>query len=75
MQPQTSAAPFAPALRAVFRTIRMTSLIAYALRVFQVHRQRRELANLSDKQLSDIGTTRGDARIEANRPFWDLPEK
>jgi len=34
-------------------------------------RQRRDLRELSDDQLRDIGVTRQDARREAARPFWD----
>jgi uncharacterized protein YjiS (DUF1127 family) len=35
-------------------------------------RQRRELANLDERALKDIGLTRDDARVEAARPFWDV---
>lgn len=38
-----------------------------------VARQRRELAELSDRQLQDIGLTRGQATREARRWFWDMP--
>jgi uncharacterized protein YjiS (DUF1127 family) len=31
---------------------------------------RRELAGLSDVELKDIGLTRMDARMEAEKPFW-----
>jgi len=33
-------------------------------------RQRRRLAELNDAALKDIGLTRADVRIEANKPFW-----
>jgi uncharacterized protein YjiS (DUF1127 family) len=33
-------------------------------------RQRRQLAELSDHTLRDIGLTRVDAWAEANKPFW-----
>ena len=33
-------------------------------------RQRRELAELSDRMLRDIGLTRTDAWAEADKPFW-----
>ncbi|MBN2905196.1 MAG: DUF1127 domain-containing protein [Rhodobacteraceae bacterium] len=36
--------------------------------------QRRRLAQLDDTQLRDIGVTREDARTEANRPVWDVPQ-
>ena len=33
-------------------------------------RQRRQLAELSDHMLRDIGVTRADAWAEADKPFW-----
>ena len=33
-------------------------------------RQRRQLAELDDATLKDIGLTRADVRIEADKPFW-----
>jgi uncharacterized protein YjiS (DUF1127 family) len=33
-------------------------------------RQRRQLAELSDHMLRDIGITRADAWAEADKPFW-----
>jgi uncharacterized protein YjiS (DUF1127 family) len=35
-------------------------------------RQRRQLAELSDHMLRDIGLTRADAWAEAEKPFWRL---
>jgi uncharacterized protein YjiS (DUF1127 family) len=32
---------------------------------------RRELANLTERDLRDIGITRGEAEAEANKPFWE----
>lgn len=37
----------------------------------EVSRQRRELRELSDNQLKDIGISRADAIREAHRAFWD----
>ena len=37
-------------------------------------RSRQALADLSDAQLRDIGVTREQARIEAVRPVWDVPD-
>lgn len=37
----------------------------------ELSRQRRELAQLSDEMLKDIGLSRVDALRMANRPFWD----
>jgi uncharacterized protein YjiS (DUF1127 family) len=31
---------------------------------------RRELVNLSERELRDIGITRSEAEAEANKPFW-----
>ena len=33
-------------------------------------RERRELAGLSDRMLSDIGITRAEAQFLADKPFW-----
>lgn len=36
-----------------------------------IARGRRELRDLSDHLLKDIGISRADAEFEARRPFWD----
>ncbi|WP_062380341.1 MULTISPECIES: DUF1127 domain-containing protein [Pseudomonas] len=40
-----------------------------------LHRERIELASLSDDALKDIGLSRADVYGEADRPFWDDPMK
>lgn len=63
------------------RTARLTGkpvtfsgrLLAKILRWRDLSRQRRELAQLSDRSLDDIGISRTDALSEANRRFWDDP--
>ncbi|MFB9150357.1 DUF1127 domain-containing protein [Roseovarius ramblicola] len=40
--------------------------------MYEVARQRRELAQLDDAILADLGLSRHDAQREAARPFWDL---
>jgi uncharacterized protein YjiS (DUF1127 family) len=40
---------------------------------FQVARERRQLASLSDASLRDIGISRADAMGEYYRQFWDVP--
>lgn len=47
--------------------------IAQVHRWTEVSRQRRELAQLSDEMLKDIGLSRVDKLREADRPFWDDP--
>lgn len=37
---------------------------------YQRSRQRHQLAQLSDRQLSDIGVSRNEALIESAKPFW-----
>jgi uncharacterized protein YjiS (DUF1127 family) len=32
---------------------------------------RRELANLTERDLRDIGISRSEAEAEANKPFWE----
>jgi uncharacterized protein YjiS (DUF1127 family) len=36
---------------------------------------RRQLAEMDDRMLSDIGISRADAWAEASRPFWDQRRK
>lgn len=43
------------------------------LRIFTVMEERRQLAEMSDARLEDIGITHAEARREANKPFWNLP--
>ncbi|MFV0456340.1 MAG: DUF1127 domain-containing protein [Pseudomonas sp.] len=38
-----------------------------------LHRQRQQLAALSDEMLKDIGCSRADVEAEVSRPFWDDP--
>ncbi len=40
----------------------------------RVSRERRSLAGLSERQLSDIGIDAATAAEEASRPFWDVPQ-
>ncbi|MFX0541156.1 DUF1127 domain-containing protein [Roseovarius sp. S4756] len=49
------------------RPLRLGSLIALS-------RSRRALAALNDAALSDIGLTPAEARREARRAFWDIPQ-
>jgi len=41
-------------------------------RWIEASRGRRELRNLDERMLKDIGTSQVDAEREARRPFWDL---
>lgn len=38
-----------------------------------LRRERRALGALDARLLRDIGVSEADARIEADRPFWDAP--
>lgn len=38
-----------------------------------LHRQRQQLAALSDEMLKDIGRSRADVEAEVSRLFWDDP--
>ena len=40
---------------------------------FAAQAQRRALAKLSQDALTDIGLSADQAKIEANRTFWDVP--
>lgn len=62
------AASFAPS-RAPFSLSRVWTSAATMLRARQT---RRLLAEMDTRMLADIGTSRGDAMMEAARPFWDV---
>jgi uncharacterized protein YjiS (DUF1127 family) len=50
------------------------ALSSFARRLHTImarRQQRRDLRELTDDQLRDIGLTRTEARREAARPFWD----
>ncbi|MEZ5824390.1 MAG: DUF1127 domain-containing protein [Geminicoccaceae bacterium] len=47
--------------------------LALMVAMWQTARERKELANLGDQALADLGLTVEDARRESQRPFWDLP--
>lgn len=57
--------PLRPARPVLFRRI----LAALALR-----RSRAKLGELPDHLLRDIGCTRAQAKAEAARPVWDVPD-
>lgn len=44
-------------------------------RWFTLARERRQLAQLDERALHDIGLSRVDAEQEARRPFWDEGER
>lgn len=48
-------------------------LFVRARRWFELARQRRQLAMLSDGALKDLGWSRADIMTESERPFWDDP--
>ncbi len=54
-----------------FRPLRVSLPLGQWIRV---SRERRSLAGLSERQLSDIGIDAATAAEEASRPFWDVPE-
>lgn len=41
----------------------------------QIRKERKELADLPEDQLTDIGVTRSEAISEAGRKFDDIPER
>lgn len=52
------------------RRSHLSRLRAYAA----TRRQRSALADLDAHALRDIGLTEAEARREARRPFWDVPD-
>ena len=45
---------------------------AVAGAMLQAWQTRRQLAEIDGHLLADIGASRADAAMEANRPFWDI---
>jgi uncharacterized protein YjiS (DUF1127 family) len=54
------------------RARRLAGIIAWINSLRAMRRGRRELAQMNDRMLADIGLSRTDARTEASRKFWDL---
>lgn len=52
-------------------TLLLSGLLGRIGRAVERWRQRRDLLELTDRELRDIGLTRRQARREAARPFWD----
>ena len=51
---------------------RLAEIIALLNRGRATSRGRRELAQMNDRMLADIGLSRSHAQTEGNRKFWDL---
>jgi len=51
---------------------RFTDLADLVLTWMEVARQRRHLASLDNRMLSDIGFSHADVEREIDRPFWDV---
>lgn len=51
---------------------RFADLIDVVLNWVDVARQRRQLAALDNRMLSDIGFSHADVEREIERPFWDI---
>ena len=70
-----------PALSSVARSPigtarnRLRQLLARATLALKVHSERRDLRELDDHALKDMGFTRGDAALESARALWDLPDR
>lgn len=54
---------------------RPVSLFATVLAMLAVNRQRRQLRDLDDAMLKDLGLTRAEAEAESRRIAWDVPAK
>lgn len=54
-----------------FAFLSLSRIFARLARITERRRQRRDLLDLTDEQLRDIGVTPAQARHEAARPFWD----
>ncbi len=50
------------------------SPFAWVARAFEARRERKALSRLDRSVLSDIGLSESQARDEATRPLWDVPD-
>ncbi|MDH0748153.1 DUF1127 domain-containing protein [Pseudomonas sp. GD03842] len=51
------------------------AVVEQLARWHRLHRERVQLASLSDDALKDLGLSRADVAEESERPFWDDPLK
>ncbi|MGB3314175.1 MAG: DUF1127 domain-containing protein [Albidovulum sp.] len=51
-----------------------SNLLGWLSKRIELHRQRRDLSGLTEHRLTDIGISKDQARTEAGRPIWDVPE-
>lgn len=56
-----------------FSTTPRQGIVKTVFKLINLSKQRRDLANLSDDALRDIGITREQAEKEAQRSTWDAP--
>jgi len=54
----------------MIRNEKFRRLWGVVCRAWQRHRSRRELLQMNDCMLKDIGISRADALWEASKPFW-----
>ncbi|WP_068113843.1 DUF1127 domain-containing protein [Tropicimonas marinistellae] len=58
----------------VFGALRPEGFVRQLIAMVALHKQRRDLARLDDRALRDIGISRYEASVEANRSVWDVPQ-
>jgi uncharacterized protein YjiS (DUF1127 family) len=62
----------APGFASSRGTLNLRRVWAVAGAMLEARRTRRLLAGMDGRLLADIGASRADAAMEANRPFWDI---
>jgi uncharacterized protein YjiS (DUF1127 family) len=81
MNTRSLASPRGPAPSAVSTTGRrarawmrrsMTRLVAQMIAWQQRARERAQLRAMGERELRDLGLTRGDVLVETDKPFWRL---
>jgi uncharacterized protein YjiS (DUF1127 family) len=60
----------APPLRSFLRRLRLKRATSIISRWYDRHLQRRDLAELDERMLADIGRSPEEARRECGKPFW-----
>lgn len=69
----TACTPARPGRSLVSASVAFFSFLGAIGLALQVRAERRHLLSLDERALKDMGFNKGQAQIEGNRSFWDLP--
>jgi uncharacterized protein YjiS (DUF1127 family) len=63
---------FAPGLVSSQGSFSLRRVLTVAGAMLRARETRRQLTEMDDRLLADIGASRSDAVMEASRPFWEI---